>query len=88
MLNSLKKQKKLEYIFIECRTIRDDLYGKGKKIGKHEFIDTHYRRFIDPKEFKRRLSKFFKISYFKESKNFAKFKKENPCILRLIAKKK
>ena len=88
LLNSLNKQKKLEYIFIECRTIKDDIYGKGKKVGKHEFVDTHYRRFIDPKEIKRRLSKHFKISYFKESKNFAKFKKENPCILRLIAKKK
>ena len=42
-----------------------------------EFIDTHYRRFIDPKEFKRRLSKFFKITYFKESKNFKNLK-ENP----------
>ena len=70
LLNSLNKQKKLEYIFIECRTIKDDIYGKGKKIGKHEFVDTHYRRFIDPKELKRRLSKHFKISYFMSVEKF------------------
>lgn len=85
-LKNLKKQKNLKYIFIETRTTKDDLYGKGKKVGKHEFFFTHYRRFIDTKELFKKLSKFSKIIYFKESKNFAKYKKENPIILRCIAK--
>ena len=88
LLNSFKNAKNMEYLFIECRTLKDELYGIGKKIGKHEFVTSHYRRFIDPKILKNKLKKNFKILYFKQSKNFAKFKNENPCVLRLIAKKK
>ena len=57
-------------------------------LGKHEYMTTHYRRFIEPKVLKKKLSKFLKIIYFKESKNLAKFKNENPCVIRIIAKRK
>ena len=76
----------MKYLFIETRTINDEIYGKGKKIGKHEYVTSHYRRFIDPRDLKKKLSKFTKILYFKESKNYAKFKNQNPWILRVIAK--
>ena len=66
---------------IEVRTIYDELCGKGKKISKYEFINTHYRRFIDPKIIKKDILRSFKIKYFKVSKNFAKFYKENPKVL-------
>ena len=87
-LSYLSKQKNLEYLYIETRTIKDKLYGIGKKIGKHEYISSHYRRFIDPKEIKKKLRKHFFIKYFKEGKNFAIYKNENPWVLRIIAKKK
>lgn len=87
-LHHLSKQKKLDFIFIETRTIKDELYGVGKKIGRHEFISSHYRRFIDTNEIKKKLKKKFIIKYFKEGRNFAKFKNENPWILRIIAKKR
>ena len=86
LIKSIKKQVNLKYLFIEARTINDDMYGKGRKIGKHEYVTSHYRRFIDPKDLKKKLSKFCKILYFKESKNYAKFKNQNPWILRVIAK--
>ena len=57
-------------------------------MGKHEFISSHYRRFIDPKIIKEKLKRNFKILYFKQGINFAKYKKENPWVLRIIAKKK
>lgn len=88
LLKFLKKNKNLIYLFIEARTINDGIYGKGKKVGTHEYITSHYRRFIDSKSLIKELSKFFKILYFKESKNLAKFKKENPCVMRIMAKKK
>ena len=99
LFNSLIKQKNLEYLFIECRTLDDELYGKGKKVGKHEFvwenvtnkhkyIASHYRRFIDPSVLKKQLKKNFNVIYFKKSKGFARFRKEDPCVLRIIAKKK
>jgi tellurite methyltransferase len=85
LIRSLKGNKDLKYLFIETRTINDEIYGKGKKLGRHEFMTSHYRRFIDSKQLKKKLSKFLKIIYFKESKNLAKFKKENPCVARIIA---
>jgi len=88
LFEALKSQKNLDYLLIESRTLDDDLYGVGKKIGKHEFISTHYRRFIDPKILKKKLNKNFKILYFKKSRGFAKYKKEDPCALRIIAKRK
>jgi len=88
LITILSKQKNLEYLFIECRTLDDELYGVGKKVGKHEFISDHYRRFIDPPVLLKKLKKKFKIIYFKKSRGFAKFKKEDPCALRIIAKKK
>lgn len=33
--------------FIEARSTKDPRYGKGRKVSKHAFIDSHYRRFID-----------------------------------------
>lgn len=88
LINFLRKNKGFKYLFLEARTINDEIYGQGKKVGKHEYITSHYRRFIDPNNLKKELSKFLKITYFKESKNLAKYKKENPCVMRLIAKKK
>ena len=88
LISTLKKNKNFKYLFIEARSIKDKIYGKGKKIGKHEFITSHYRRFIDPLILKEKLSKFTKIIYFKESTNLAKYKKENPCVMRIIAKAK
>ncbi len=87
-LHHLSKQKKLDFLFIETRTVKDELYGVGRKVGRHEYISTHYRRFIDIDEIKKKLKKKFVIKYFKQGKNFAKFKKENPWILRIIVKKK
>jgi tellurite methyltransferase len=86
-LKKIYTSKKIKYLFIETRTINDDLYGVGKKIGVHQFWTDHYRRFIDPKIIKKKLEKKFKIIFFNESKNYAKFKKENPQVLRIVCKK-
>ena len=65
----LNSSKKIKLIMIETRTIYDELFGKGYKIGKNEFITSHYRRFIDPKIIKKDINKSFKIEYFKLDKN-------------------
>ncbi len=88
LIKSLKKNKNFKYLFIEARTINDEIYGLGKKVGTHEYITSHYRRFIDSKILRKKLSRFLKIVYFKEAKNLAKYKKENPCVMRIIVKKK
>lgn len=87
-LNKISNLPYLTYLFIETRSIKDDLCGVGKKIGKNEFVTDHYRRFINKKDLIKKLQKSFKIIYLKESKGFSKFKKEDPCLIRVIAVKK
>ena len=87
LIKKMIKLKNLDYLFIEARTIYDELFGIGKKIGKNEYVTSHYRRFINPQELKKEIKKNFKIIEFKVSRGFAIFKKENPKVLRIIAKK-
>lgn len=87
-LRKISRNNNLEYIFIETRSDKDKLCGIGKKISKNEFITDHYRRFINKKNLVKKINKNFKIIYLKEDKGFSKFKKEDPCLIRLIAIRK
>ncbi|MBQ3654651.1 MAG: class I SAM-dependent methyltransferase [Synergistaceae bacterium] len=73
--------------FIESRTLRDDLYGKGENVGSNAFIyDGHYRRFIDPKELAASMTRIgYKIISIREEKGFSKFGDFDSVLLRLIA---
>lgn len=84
-LKNLANSKHLKYLFIETRSINDELYGKGTEIGRHEFLTSHYRRFIDPDSLKSQLNKSFEIKYFEEGKGFAPLPYEDPCLIRAIA---
>ena len=72
--------------FIEARSIRDDLYGQGKKVGENAFIyDGHYRRFIDPNQFKQKLERLgFKVNMLVESAGLSKTEESDPVLLRCI----
>ena len=85
-LSNLKKNfKKKKFFFCEFRTNKDPLINKGIKISKFERYTTHYRRFIELKSFKKKLSfNKFKIVYEKTSNKFAIKKKEKPSICRMI----
>lgn len=85
---SIQTCKNLRYLVIEARSVNDSLYGKGKKVGKHEFITSHYRRFIDPETLTCQLQENFEIEYFVESVGFAKTETEDPCLIRVIARKR
>ena len=84
-LKKISQLQNLQYIFIETRSDKDDLFGVGKKISKNEYITDHYRRFINKKELVKKIKKNFKIIYCKETKGFSKFKNEDPCLIRIIA---
>ena len=88
LLKMIFKLKNINLLMIETRTIYDELFGKGFEVGKNGFITSHYRRFIDPKKIKNDINKFFKIKHFKLGKNLAKFKNENPKVLRIVATRK
>lgn len=88
-LNNVKKIiKKKGFIFFEFRTTKDPLIKKGVKISKYERYDDHYRRFIQPNQFIKKLKEIgFKILYFKTSNKFAVYKNQKPNICRIISKK-
>lgn len=87
-LKKISKLQKLEYLFIETRSDKDELCGVGKKISNNEYVTDHYRRFINKNYLVKKLQKNFKILYLKEAKGFSKYKQEDPCLIRLIAKKR
>lgn len=76
------------YIFIEARSVKDVLYNEGVKLSKNENFTDHYRRYADKDALINKLIKLgFKIKYQIESKGLAVYKKEDPCIVRIIAQK-
>jgi len=83
--NCIKILKKKSFFFLEFRTSKDPLIKKGKVISKYERIFGHYRRFINLKEFRKRVNLYgYKIYYLKTSYNYAKFKRQKPHIARVI----
>lgn len=73
---------------VEVRSVKDDLYGKGKQVERDAFVTTHYRRFIRLDELLDELKDIgFKIKYSIEQKGLARFKDEDPIIIRTCAEK-
>lgn len=84
--NTLKKE---GLFFIEVRSIKDDIYGLGKKIGRNTYIyNEHTRRFIVMEELVKKLELIgFNIVFANESNDYAIYKDQNPVVIRIIAKK-
>ena len=83
--NILKNFQMNILVALEFRTIKDILMKKGKKISKYERMTDHYRRFIDPNKFKKKLEKLgFKILYKKLGINMSKSPNDNPHLCRII----
>lgn len=75
--------------FIEVRSIHDEIFGKGKLVGRNAYVhEGHYRRFIDKEELEEKLSHSgFTIEYSEEKRDFAPLGNSNPLIIRIIASK-
>jgi ubiquinone/menaquinone biosynthesis C-methylase UbiE len=80
-----KKFENNTLIAFEFRTIKDVLMKKGKKLSKYERLSDHYRRFINPKKFEKKLKNLkFNILYKKFGINLSKTKNENPHLCRIV----
>lgn len=75
--------------FLEVRSVHDELYGKGMKVGENAFIyDGHYRRFIEKEILEKKLlDNGFKVEYSCEDRGFAPFGEDDPPIIRMILRK-
>lgn len=76
--------------FIETRSIADEIYGKGEKVGEDSYYyNGHFCRFIRKERLTERLKDTgFEIEYENESRGFAPMAGENPFIIRIVANKK
>ncbi len=74
-------------LFIEARTIRDDIFGKGKKVGLNAYVyEGHFRRFIDPSILISKMKRFgFRILDWQEKRGFSPTRESDPILLRLVA---
>lgn len=86
VFNVLKSKGKF---FIEVRSVHDELYGKGERVGKDSFVhDGHYRRFVHKELLENELKQCgFIIDYSEEQRGFAPFGESDPPVIRVIAKK-
>ena len=84
--NALKEE---GIFFVEARSIKDELCGKGEKVSENAYIyNNHFRRFMDRKHFQDKLERFgFEIISSEEGKNFSKTIESDPVLVRIIAKK-
>lgn len=75
-------------ICIEARSVKDEKYGEGTEVAKDAFVTDHFRRFINIDEMVSELETLgFKIDQSFEGNNVAKYGKENPVVIRIIATK-
>ncbi len=72
-------------LYIETRTIHDDIYGMGKEVAPNSFIfEGHFRRFIDPAILEKKLIRLgYKILRMEEGRGFSKTATSDPFLLRV-----
>lgn len=75
--------------FIEVRSVNDELYGKGEKVGEDSYLyEGHYRRFVHKELLEQKLKESgFIIKYSEENVDFAPYGDSNPPVIRIIVKK-
>lgn len=75
-------------LFVECRSINDPMFGVGTKVGRNEFINGHYRRFIVKDELVVMMRNAgFKIAMCNESDCLSVVGNDNPALIRIIGEK-
>ena len=90
LLNNVTKALKANgKLFIEARSIHDEIFGMGQMVEKNAYIyNDHFRRFIDMDELKSKLvERGFSILYAEESDEFSPTEDSKPMLIRMIATK-
>ena len=79
---------------IEARSVKDDLYGKGVRVGEHAYEATtkqspaHYRRFIVLDDLVLELKQLgFSMLFVGEQNGWAEYGNEDPVVVRVVAKR-
>ena len=74
--------------FVEARSIKDSMLGKGEKLSPNENFTNHYRRFLNLDDFVDKLKYLgFEILFKIENCGLAVYKDDDPYVIRVIAHK-
>ena len=74
--------------FLEVRSTKDELYGKGIKVGKNTYkYNNHNRRFIDFETIKEKTKNYSKLIESKLENGLAIHGDADPIIIRIIVQK-
>lgn len=88
IISTYKNLKSNGIFCIEVRSIKDEMFSKSSLLSESEGETDHYRRFANFDNLQTELiEKGFKIIYAKESNGLAKYKDEDPVIIRIVAQK-
>jgi adenylyl-sulfate kinase len=87
--NVFKVLKQQGMFFIEVRSVNDELFGKGEKVGHNSYVfDGHFRRFIEMEKLVEKLKETgFEVVSAVEDTDFAPYGDSNPPIIRIICQK-
>ena len=87
--NVYKVLKKGGEFFVEVRSVNDELFGKGKKVGENSYIyDGHFRRFIKMDQLVDKMKNVgFEIITALEQRGFAPYEDSDPLIIRVIVRR-
>ena len=70
------------------RTVNDHLFGVGENLGDNSYFTDHFRRFIDLKEFLKKVKNYnLECIYSIESEGYSILNNDNPVLMRVILKK-
>ncbi|WP_323735654.1 methyltransferase domain-containing protein [Methanosphaera sp. ISO3-F5] len=73
---------------LEVRSINDPMFKKGEKLSENENVTTHYRRYLNFEDTKKKLKKHgLTIVYALESNGLSVYKDDDPTLIRIVAKK-
>jgi SAM-dependent methyltransferase len=72
-----------DLILVEVRTIHDELFGIGEKVGRNAYVTDHFRRFLDPDDFPAVLPESFGLKSKKVERGFAPYEGADPIVMRL-----
>ena len=76
------------YFFVELRTTKDGLYGKGDHVGRNAYIDTHYRRFTEPYEFLAKLYEHgYDVVHLTHGQGLSVMEDNDPYLMRVVAQR-
>ncbi len=87
LINCIKALKSNGRLYIEARSVKDELYGLGTRVDNNAFVyNGHYRRFIEINTLTKKMETMgYRIISAEESKGLSRTKNQDPVLIRIVS---